>query len=704
MLLTRQRYIHSGINYYEYIPSDFNYYEYINNNQDLENMTMNEARIHYSKYGRHENRIYNSKKLEHFNYDIYKMSSPELVNLSNDELILHYIRIGKYKIVDNMSNLCLNNINVLIPKIFHFIWVGTNKIPNNYQKYIQTWKINHPDWKIRIWTDIDLTYDNFLNLDIINKCNKMAQKADIMRYEIIYNYGGVYIDCDFESFKNIENVISNCNFFVCNGDHDCPDKKVITNALFGATIHNKISHMIKSDISKIEIKGTIVNEETGPFYFGHKLNDNFSGKFLSIYPRLFFPHTYNEFISKHNISDFLSMAYGMHHWGNSWNKQIQHDTYVKPKYIIYTSEFPNQSYGGVSIVAYNMYISLKKYYNTYVIFNSYSNPNEYILINDNKTYNLKLSEIISKIQLNSNDIFISHNCEKNNIYDFFKSLIPKCFLMCHGFYDIETLNQTLSKFNIINSEFIKRTYSANENNLSHFDNIITINPAFTKILTKKYPRKNIYYIPNCIGESNLFSISVISDHKQCNILFNKKYYNYDILLLDNIINSINPIIKFIYIGRVEDYKNINNLIEAFKMIDNCSLTLVGSNKELINTDYHNIIHVEHISNDECMKIMKNHDVLINISLTESFPMVILEAGLNKLCCYISDLPGLKTIFEDSCLYATDHLNPLLIKEDLLKIINNKNIIYEQSNKLYNLVKNNYNTQIYHQYLYQLQII
>ena len=102
--------------------------------------------------------------------------------------------------------------------------------------------------------------------------------------------------------------------------------------------------------------------------------------------------------------------------------------------------------------------------------------------------------------------------------------------------------------------------------------------------------------------------------------------------------------------------------------------------------------------------MKNHDVLINISLTESFPMVILEAGLNKLCCYISDLPGLKTIFEDCCFYATDHLNPLLIKEDLLKIINNKNIIYEQSNKLYNLVKNNYNTKIYHQYLYQLQII
>jgi glycosyltransferase involved in cell wall biosynthesis len=267
---------------------------------------------------------------------------------------------------------------------------------------------------------------------------------------------------------------------------------------------------------------------------------------------------------------------------------------------------------------------------------------------------------------------------------------------------MNTLNNTLSKIKIKKEHDIKRIYSINESNLDKYDNIITVNPAFTSILKNKYPNKNIYYIPNCIGANNLYYIP-----NKCNniskINYLGKEYDYNLKILDNLISSINPNIKFIYIGRIEEYKNIINLIEVFKSIENCSLILIGSNTENININHNNIIYIDHLCNEECMKIMKMNDVLVNISLTESFPMIILEAGLNKLCCYISDLPGLKTIFEDCCIYSLNHYDQNIIKKDLLNIINNKNIIYEYGNKLYNLIKKNYNTDYYHQYLYQLQL-
>jgi len=655
------------------IQTNYNYYEYINNYTDLEN----------------------------FNYIKYKELYPELNDLSDSELILHYNKIGKYNNIDNLKSIA-SGLN--IPKIFHFIWVGSNNIPDAYKKYINSWRKYHNDWKIRIWTNDDLTYSNFINLDKINMSTKMAQKADIMRYEIIYNYGGIYVDCDFEVLKNIEGIISNCDFFTCNGDHDCHNQNVITNAFFGATIYNEISMKLKNDISNIDIGIKDVNEETGPFYFGNILNNNFKDKYNSIPPRLFFPHTYYEHNNNINVDKYISNAYGIHHWGNSWNKNTCNDPYIKPKYILYTSEYPNESYGGISTVVYNMYISLKNYYDTYVILNPYSKPNDFYLIHDNKLYNINIINIIKQIQISSNDVFISHNCERHNIFKFFNNLTPKCFIVSHGFYDIETLNNTLSKIKIKREHDIKNIYTINESNLDKYNNIITVNPAFTLILTKKYPNKNIYYIPNCISYSFPKFYIPKENNNTPKINYLGKEYDYNLNVFENILESINPIIKFIYIGRIEEYKNVINLIEVLKTIENCSLTLIGSNIENININHNNIIYINHLCNDECMKIMKINDVLINISLTESFPMVILEAGLNKLCCYISDLPGLKTIFNDCCIYSSNHYDQNIIKNDLLNIINNKNIIYEYGNKLYNLVKKNYNTDYYHQYLYQLQLV
>jgi len=47
----------------------------------------------------------------------------------------------------------MNTSNIIIPKIFHFIWLGDKKLSEEHIEFINTWKTNHLDWEIKIWKD-----------------------------------------------------------------------------------------------------------------------------------------------------------------------------------------------------------------------------------------------------------------------------------------------------------------------------------------------------------------------------------------------------------------------------------------------------------------------------------------------------------------------------------------------------------------------
>ena len=100
----------------------------------------------------------------------------------------HNIQKYKIKTVTQQNN--------TIPKILHLIWIGKKKRPNT----LTSWTINfvkyYPNWKVKIWDDNDIEKLNLVNIKYYNKIPQMAGKADIARYEILYRYGGMYIDAD----------------------------------------------------------------------------------------------------------------------------------------------------------------------------------------------------------------------------------------------------------------------------------------------------------------------------------------------------------------------------------------------------------------------------------------------------------------------------------------------------------------------------
>jgi hypothetical protein len=82
-----------------------------------------------------------------------------------------------------------------IPKIIHQIWIGPHT-PPSYM--MSTWKIKHPDYEYILWTEAEVLKRGFIfetqaKIDIMPE---YCGKSDLMRYEILYKYGGIFIDAD----------------------------------------------------------------------------------------------------------------------------------------------------------------------------------------------------------------------------------------------------------------------------------------------------------------------------------------------------------------------------------------------------------------------------------------------------------------------------------------------------------------------------
>ena len=82
-----------------------------------------------------------------------------------------------------------------IPKTIHQIWIGPKPCPTNLTK---TWKEKHPDFEYILWTEAELEKRQiqFECLAQIQMIPEINGKADIMRWELLWQIGGYFVDAD----------------------------------------------------------------------------------------------------------------------------------------------------------------------------------------------------------------------------------------------------------------------------------------------------------------------------------------------------------------------------------------------------------------------------------------------------------------------------------------------------------------------------
>lgn len=117
----------------------------------------------------------------------------------------------------------------MIPKIVHQIWIGSNKRPDIWMDTVKDFCYNF-GYEYKLWDNDNINSLTLKNIDIFNIVKEYCGKADVLRYEILYQFGGVYIDADSVILKPdklnmlIEEFEADCglgyeidNEQICNG-------------------------------------------------------------------------------------------------------------------------------------------------------------------------------------------------------------------------------------------------------------------------------------------------------------------------------------------------------------------------------------------------------------------------------------------------------------------------------------------------------
>ena len=204
----------------------------------------------------------------------------------------------------------------MIPKIIHQSWLGDQSLKPD--KLMKTWKKVNPSWEYKLWTEENLpSMINQNHFD--NYGNNYVGKANILRYEILQQFGGFYIDADSKALVPLDDSLLDYNSFACWENEKCRTG-IISNGYF-ASVKNgyTVTKLIDEIKSFDEI---IVKNISGWRVSGVMLLSNIYKQFekvredLKIYPSHFFIPTHWSGM-KYNGNDKI---YCEQYWGNTLQK------------------------------------------------------------------------------------------------------------------------------------------------------------------------------------------------------------------------------------------------------------------------------------------------------------------------------------------------------------------------------------------------
>ena len=200
-------------------------------------------------------------------------------------------------------------------------------------EYATDKKISRMMSKLRIRglaDDDDVEKFGMQNIDNYNRTNNLGSKSDIFRYEILYRYGGLYIDTDFECLKSF-NDLTHLDFFTGTGHIDSP---VVFNGLIACKPKHNIIKKLIDDISVISTNDfNKIMDITGPIYFSNILFDyirTHPNEKIVVFPTIFFyafPAVHrqsvrsDDVVSQNLVKQFcIEESYCVHLWYTSWQK------------------------------------------------------------------------------------------------------------------------------------------------------------------------------------------------------------------------------------------------------------------------------------------------------------------------------------------------------------------------------------------------
>lgn len=207
----------------------------------------------------------------------------------------------------------------MIPKRIHYCWFGPRPLSNVIKSCIKSWQIILPDYEINLWNEENSPMDNYY-VQQAYKLRKYAFVSDYVRFWVLFNYGGIYLDTDMYVVKNFDDLLKNQVFFGWESE----EKSNLSCGIVGSSAKNDFIGTIIQKYDNIHfsiesIPGLVVPRIVSTCYDNYPFKDE-----IKIYPYdYFYPFPYSDKENRKNYLKYKSEnTYAIHLWDVSWGRRI----------------------------------------------------------------------------------------------------------------------------------------------------------------------------------------------------------------------------------------------------------------------------------------------------------------------------------------------------------------------------------------------
>lgn len=210
----------------------------------------------------------------------------------------------------------MNQIN--IPKIIHYIWIGANPKPSLVIKCIESWKRYLPDYKIIEWNESNYNIGKHPYMISAYKSSKWAFVSDYIRFDVLYQYGGIYLDTDVEFLSPLPEDMLAQECFSCCEPNGVISPGLIMGCRPGCSM---VKEILTSWPLKFEPENLVTVNEIVTLYLqkhGYQIVDKKQTiNNFTIYPSDYFC-SYDVEIGEPQISE---KSISIHHYASTWRKK-----------------------------------------------------------------------------------------------------------------------------------------------------------------------------------------------------------------------------------------------------------------------------------------------------------------------------------------------------------------------------------------------
>ncbi len=223
----------------------------------------------------------------------------------------------------------LSDVRPTIPKILHQTWKGPH-VPFEFLGFVDSWRRLHPDWEYRLWTDADNRrfiadhYPEFLTQ--FDAYPQPIQRADAVRYFLLYHFGGLYVDLDFRACRPIDPLLAgqSCVLGLEPDEHAALHRRerIVGNAFMASAPRHPFFETVMRRLPEFRHHTTAL-DSTGPFMLSQVMDDFEAPETVRLTPSAqLYPLTLEQAdqyrATGHSEVD-LSAAYAIHfHHGTWW--------------------------------------------------------------------------------------------------------------------------------------------------------------------------------------------------------------------------------------------------------------------------------------------------------------------------------------------------------------------------------------------------